>query len=474
MVNLCYITTATCATIPLAYAINIEHAKLHNQVLLPNTQSLTVNNLPHLTKRGTYSKAAVKAKMDFGVYDIDEDKSSNIVDVYEPEENEGADDEGLKKADAETKLEKPYEEAEVKSYAFRKLQKKLGIKDKKFEMPVTGPVPDWDDQFYDHNGTPIVYQVNTEELKDILDHYIEMGKEKWAGFLATSNCNKFQKLLNKLKKKMDDDCDEESVPIRKPDTDTGSRNHNKEEEEEEEEEYDEAVGEESTQEQKDVKSLLKKPSPDFGKNKNKDKPAFSNLPEDELNSFQEMLSDVIAFWQKEDAREILEASKGLSYEEFELDGDDFELVKQHKDKSKKKKGAVSVYDYDNYLTEEDVEMEDPEGTEYYETPEIDEYTKHNPNHLDVLESLQPEIVKTKKQKDWLRDNAVRRAKILQALLNGQFDEYNLRQDIVKYRDNDIFLDQDENEFISSGIKIESKKVLMCIFFAVEAFMFQLL
>lgn len=493
MVKLCYLLAATCASIPATNAISTEYVRLNKkQVVLgtENTEFLTPESFSfapgvrsRLVKRGN---RGVKANMDFGVHLVDDDANQESVDEEEDDDNDDDEKETLinsqsyKPEDVEESNEEIIvsDELPVNSYAFKKLQKKLGIKDKGFEMPVSGPVPDWDDQFYDNDGKPVVYQVDTEELKDMLDHYLDMGKEKWAGFLATSNCNKFQKLLNKLKKKINDDCDEESEPIKKPDTDC---------DDEKETEKDKNLKSKLKDKIDEKKELIKHDdeTPNFGKNVEKKpiekKPVFSNLPEDELNSFQNMLTDVISYWEQEDAKKILESSNGLSYKEFELDGDDFDIVKQFKhDKQKNKKkfsayNVGSTYDsnYDSYITEDDNDIENPEGSEYYETPEIDEYTKNNPKHQDLLESIAPEIVKTKKQKDWLKENALRRAKIIQALLNGELDETTLRQDIIRYRESNIFLEEDQNEFINNGFRLQSTSMAMYILFVTEALMFQL-
>lgn len=485
MVNLCYVLAAT-AAIPLTEASNFQRARFQNQVVLMNTRVFSPNNLPHLIRRDQHSKPIfdvpkvnLQNKAAYNSYPI------KVENNKEPES---------KSEDDRWNYVEP---TEVNSYAFRRLQKKTGVTDRKFDMPINVPVPSWNNQNHHNDDTSIANQVEAEGLKDMLDYYLDMGKEKWAGFLATSNCNQFQKLLKKLKRKMGDDHnddkeeeDEEeeyTIPIKKPshgskaaEEEDGKNAENTEGPEDAEDaenaegaegiedndsNYDDDDDDDYFYEDEDEEdwSVVENTRAVSGLDVKNEKPGLLNLPEEELNNFQEMLNDVISFWESKDAKSILEASKGLSYEEFELDDDDYSSVKHNQSEFKETKN-VSVYDVNG-----DAGVKEGDNRD-----KTSEYTKHNPEHRDLLESLEPETVKTQKQKKWLRDNAVRRAKIIQALLNGHFDEYNLQQDIIKYRDSNIFLDQDENEFINSGNKIGSKNIAMYVFIAVEALMFQIL
>lgn len=438
MVKLCYVLSALTINAISVDSMSTEYAKVNgfkqNILTSPNQYPPVVRSqyppmVPYLSKRDTRHFKDTKK----GAFTDDDINNED----YEPA---------------------------VNSYSFRKLQKKMGTNGKKFNMPVSGPVPDWDDQYYDNDGKPIVYQVDTEELKEMIDSYIDMGKEKWAGFLATSECNKFQKLMDKLKKMMgkdeEDDCDDEEIEkkpkaIHTPDDDCEDKiNH-------------------STQ----PISSNKKTSTRTKQNKSYDfqnpkaLPVFSNVDEEEIQDFQDMLAEVIKYWEKEDARDIMKAAKGISYKDFSLeDEEDYSEKltnsKTRKTKSGNKNKKVSA---SGFLDEDDEIDEDEE----YEIDGGEDVLK--PVSKDLLERMDPSFIKTKSQKEWLKSNAVRRAKMLQALLNGELDTEGdskiIQQDEVRYRDGDIFLTEDDNEFMSNGFKLQSANLAIYIFFLAEVVLF---
>ena len=471
MVKLCYVLPMMLFSTSTINAMSTEYAKQHNpQIILSKENKDIINNYAfnslNIEKRSPVSYSRAKSKT---VTNIKNNKKNNknvknddSFDDNISNNNNGETDEIIDGNDniSNDDNNDDTESLAVNSYAFKRLQKKLGLKDKKIDIPVTGPVPDYDDQFYENDGRPIVYQVDTEELKDIMDHYLEMGKEKWAGFLATSDCNKFQKLLKKIKKMKgnDDECETPKKPIVEDDCDDNEKSDN-----------DKQYGNFNSK----PKGNKKQSTNSNTKTNTKgdiSQPNFANIPDEELESFQNLLSDVITYWEKEDASNILQRSNGLTYKDFDLDRDDEVITKNRNDYNKKVTAFGSNFDdFENYKTEDEENDNDEENEEIQEL-----LSSYDDMGKDLFENMDPtKYAKTKEQKEWLKSNALRRARMLQSLLNGELDSRILKNDIIKYRDGNIFLSEDDNEFVSSGFKLQSTNLAMYLFFLVEGILFYL-
>lgn len=569
MVKLCYILTATTwvASVPSVLAASTGYAKLNKQVVLNNDNPYFQDNNFHPYLRSSLVKQSgkeVKKKIIIRNYKrkITENRDLGIQQVSEDEEEDEEEDENDDSTQMDTaeddgndnnKEKNDEEEKDVISedndekinetstspqsdhfdkdaayskikptgglpsgnYASEKAQKILSMEEDKSEIPENGSASDSTNQLNHPDVERAVYRVDRYELQDILDYYLGMGKEKWAGFLATSNSNKFQKLINKLKNRIGNNCNEEVALVEshnyvtsksqsQPDgADSKEDNvdddyydydydNNKEDNfDHEAEKYsdsDNSKLEKNFGEQR--QDLRQDGAFDLGiKTQNSGfstdvKPSFPNSPKEKVENFQELLTDVITYWENEDAKKILESSHGLSYQEFELEGNDYDLVTQYKNESIKKSGTsddnrkASTFgsNIESQMTEEEANEADLSEAVHYETSIIDEDTKHKPESegRDLLESMAPDAIKSRKQKEWLKENALRRAKIMQGILNGDFDEYSLRQDIIKYREGNIFLEDDKNEFVSNGIRIQSKNMALYVFFIVEVIMSQIL
>jgi hypothetical protein len=467
MVKLCYIVPLIVASATVTQSVSTEYVKQHRfdmlqqsankkQVVLSRNRIQVLNdNLqlhPYLQKRDA-SYASSRSKQVKKIGSKKGFSKDPVINAYS-EENVQQESEDFKEVDESTSQNDVDDEStQVSSYAFRKLQKKLGLKGKQFNMPVKEPVPDWDDQYYENDGRPIVYQVDTEELKDIMDHYLEMGKEHWAGFLATSDCSKFQKLLQKLKKlKGDDDCDDE--PVKKPEEDC----------DDDKEESENKYGNFRAKPNESANIKGSKTSPSL---KEKQQPTFANIPEAELDSFQSMLSDVISYWENEDARKILQHGSGLTYKDFDLDVK--EESKPQKISGGRKVSSQDFDDFENYQTEDD-ELEGDERDDKIE----DLLSKYENKDTDLFETMDPKYAQTSQQREWLKSNALRRAKMLQALFSGELDAEAMENDIVKFRNGDLYLEEDDNEVVTNeGFKLQSTNMAMYIFFMVEAMLFYL-
>lgn len=460
MVKFCYIVSLVFVSVSPALALSTEYVK-HNsrQVVLskPNQEFLRKTYYvvePRLQKRSP-SYRTLKAKISKSTIknDIDE-----VVD-----ENEDSED----------------DDSDINSYGFKSLQKKLGLKGKKFEMPVSEPVPDWDDQYYDNDGRPIVYQVDTEELKEVIDSYIEMGKEKWAAFLATSECSKFQKLMDKLNKifnkseDFDEDTDNNSSAY-KTITIDGDDDENDDDENDGNDSNERYINEEdimvspksSNRFNSDKQNMFEATSKNSQGSENR-QPLFSTISDEEVEEFQRMLSDVISYWENEDAKSIMEAADGLSYDDFNLSDDN---EKSNKGAGKAIQPSFSMIDEDEDENEDEDEGED-EG-EDDEDDVDDEFDNHSSDMPDLLENLDPDLLKTKSQKNWLKSNALRRAKMIQKLIDGNLDEeMYMKQDEIRYRDKNIFLEEDDNEIPNTAFRLQSTNLAMYIFFTVEALFF---
>ncbi|KAG7739654.1 hypothetical protein KL923_002501 [Ogataea haglerorum] len=64
-------------------------------------------------------------------------------------------------------------------------------------VPVKGPVAE-EDQSYDKDGRQLVYEVDVDQVKNMIDFYLAMGKEKFAGFLATCSDGHFTEAMKML------------------------------------------------------------------------------------------------------------------------------------------------------------------------------------------------------------------------------------------------------------------------------------
>lgn len=107
-----------------------------------------------------------------------------------------------------------------------------------------------------------------------------------------------------------------------------------------------------------------------------------------------------------------------------------------------------------------------------ENDDNNEIKQHQSSQPDLLGKIDPKLLKTKAQKDWLKSNALRRANMIQKLMDGQLDEENYsRQDEVRYRENNIFLEEDENEIPNTAFRLQSTNLAMYVFFLVEALLF---
>lgn len=397
----------------------------------------------------------------------------------------------------------------INSYGFRNFQKKFGLGDKKFEIPVKEAVPDWEDQYYYDDGRPVVYEVDTEELKEIMDNYIDIGKEKWAAFLATSDCNKFQKFIKKLTNILHkNEGEETSNMINSPDV-----NKNVNNEEDTDDDNDDDITDELTWGEtkkisetypminqvklKKQKGLKKSYEQQLRQELNR-QPHFSIMPQEELEEFQQLFSDVVSYWEKEDAKTILEAAHGLTYKDFEFDEEETEKGETNfnfNDSDSKKKTSVKPDKSENLIKSSTsirskstktakanskvIESNqngysEYEDNEYSDDRETNVYGgDHYLDNLELLNKMDPKFFKTKEQKEWLKENALRRAHIIQNLLNGEFEDEDtlMAQDLVRYRENNIFLDEDDNEFASDGFKLQSTNMAMYVFFLVEAILF---
>lgn len=462
MVKLCYIVSLVCLDFYACSALSL-YPKMHSKqtVLSKSTNDLASYNfafIEPLSKRNLSYKKAKKIKGDTNSeenYSTDEEPSDNWEENSNPNQDI------------------------VTNYGLRKLQKKLRLGDKKYEVPVTQPVPEWDDQYYYDDGRPIIYQVDTEELKEILDDYIDMGKEKWAAFLATSDCNKFQKFFKKLQNLLhqnegEDDYQNKDALRHGSTKEKNKGNNNDYEDDEEKEDYEEGFkdsmiwgkGKTTYTNNPNINQFklkkqkgLRKSEEQKLKDKQNSMPQFSILPWEELEEFQKMFQDVITYWENDDAKDILELSKGLSYKDFEID-ENIEVNEAKKnfksDKSLDENDSKTSYD-NNF----DKENEEPDDDDYELLT------------MDLLDKLDPKYFKTKNQMEWLKANAVRRAHILQKLLDGDYedDEQIFSQDWISYRENNIFLDQDDNEFASNGFRLQSTNMAIYVFFFVEAALF---
>lgn len=459
MVKLCYTFPLVCVCVLPTLALSTEYVK-HNsrQVVLskPNQEYIKKSYSliePHLQKRNP-SYRVVKTKVSSVTK-----KNDDIVEDEEFEEDETA----------------------VNSYSFRSLQKKLGLGGKKFEMPISGPVPDWDDQYYDNDGKPIVYQVDTEELKELMDNYLEMGKEKWAAFLATSECNKFQKLMDKLHNlfKKNENADDHDEDDNEDDEDSKAQGPFGKYENDADDEEDNDDDDRSSRNNKKVSSAANKLSlKDLKGLKNvNSQPLFSSIPEEEIEEFHNLLADVVSYWEEEDAISILEAASGLSYKDFDLFEEDENPKK--KKTAKRIKPSLSVIDDNDDDDDDDDEGDDDDGDinanvndDDDENDDNNEIKQHQSSQPDLLGKIDPKLLKTKAQKDWLKSNALRRANMIQKLMDGQLDEENYsRQDEVRYRENNIFLEEDENEIPNTAFRLQSTNLAMYVFFLVEALLF---
>ncbi|ESX02183.1 hypothetical protein KL918_003727 [Ogataea parapolymorpha] len=65
------------------------------------------------------------------------------------------------------------------------------------DVPVKGPVAE-EDQSYDKEGRQLVYEVDVDQVKNMIDLYLAMGKEKFAGFLATCSNGHFMEAMKML------------------------------------------------------------------------------------------------------------------------------------------------------------------------------------------------------------------------------------------------------------------------------------
>jgi hypothetical protein len=283
--------------------------------------------------------------------------------------------------------------------------------------------------------------MDKQNLKDLLHCYLQMGKEKWAGFLATSNSNKFKILLNTFKYELIEDTN----------IDSSHQNLTKATKS-----FASGIPENSLQSANGNDDYNRYDS----NNNNDNNFTPNNYPSKELEDFKIMLHDVIDYWENEDAKTILKSAQNLTYEEFKLDDNHVYNIN-----SKKYYKTISATDY-------------VENNNAKIDHSLDQYTLKDATttHKDLLENLNPDAIKTEKQKEWLKENALRRSFLLQSLLNGEFDEFdefNFKQDTIRYRDGNIFLDQDENEFISEGFKIRCTYMAMYICFLAEIIFFQI-
>lgn len=483
MVNLCYLATVflilSTQTLALSTQFAIEHSK--PQVLSKTNRDYLQNSYPVNTPSQLLKKrepgSYKDAKEQIGKSNIRTSSVDAVIDEDPDPTSEEEEDETL-----------------INSYGFRNLQKKLRLSGKKFEMPVTGPVPDWDDQYYENGDKPIVYQVDTEELKDIMDNYIDMGKEKWAALLATSDCNKFQKLIKKFHNIMNkneggDEDDSNKQSPKKGHYATAEEEQAENDEEDEDESFwpDNKPVPKTYPMPNQVKLAkqkgLKKGQKQLTHEAMERQPMFSAVPVEELEELQQLFVDVINYWDKEDAKDILKAADGLRYKDFEIDEEKESDVRNNKSSKKNNKlkslNVASENDNDDEEDEDDgsesetkaANENDEEVDENSYDDDDDEFQKQP----ELFEKFDPKFCKTKAQKEWLKANAIRRAKIIQELLNGDFtDEAMLiKQDEIRYRENNIFLDQDDNEFSSDGLRLQSTVLSLYIFFLVEAVFFYL-
>ena len=475
MVKLCYIIPLVCLCVSPTLALSTEHVKhINRQVVLSKPNQKYIKKTysfvePHLQKRNP-SYRAVKTR----ISSITK-KSDNIVEDEEFEDDEAA----------------------ANSYSFRSLQKKLGLGGKTFERPVNEPVPNWDDQYYANDGKPVVKQVDTEELKELMHTYLEMGKEKWAAFLATSECNKFQKLMNKLHYlfKRNESNDEGGENDENEDEDyKAHKPFSLDDDDHEEEDTDNVKSSHNKIKVSSAANQLNLNSHKGSKNVNR-QPLFSSIPEEEVEEFHNLLLEVVSYWEKEDARSILEAASGLSYKDFDLSDEDekpkkknstkhietsFSVIDDNDDEDDYEEGRddddqnsnTNVNDNDNIDDGDGDGDDDDDENDDDDDDDDDETKKHDSNGPDLLGKLDLKLLKTKAQKDWLKSNALRRAKMIQKLMDGELDEENyLKQDEVRYRDNNIFLEEDENEIPNTAFRLQSTNLAMYAFFLVEALLF---
>lgn len=423
------------------------------------------------------------------------------------------------------------------------LQNGLRFQVRNNRMQPTSPVIYFDEQIQKDDGNSLQRLTPTKEVDGIFDQYVKIGKDKWAGFLAISNCEKFGKLLNLIETKLarnydnkelqrkiedledttdydakleveyensydddgyehidnkhdikdndyydNDDCDNGGYDNDNYDNIEHEHEHEHEhtasdhfyDSNDEVYDYDEygmdfetddaaydmdCDTDDNEYDKDDANADMKtgyeySDSDTFSADDLEFEYSFDKfthpthlksnvVQKEEFKSFQNMLKEVISYWENEDAKKILKSANVLSYKEFDLDDD-----KESPFSLKSDKGFFqNVYDKKYQLKSAEL---------------IDNYTLKNPTKKDMLESFDPEQIKTTEQKAWLKENAQRRATILRKLLKGELDEKLIKQDIVRYRENEIFLDQDENEFlVNGGMKLQSTTLLLSIFFFVE-------
>lgn len=326
----------------------------------------------------------------------------------------------------------------------------------KMNIPGKEPVPDWDDQFYDDEGRPLVYQVDTEELEDIMKNMMHEGKEKWASFLAVSDCNKFKKLIDKIKTALGkgEDCDDDVPPPPKKEKDCEVSNPTVDEDCDEVDEVMNipppnklansikntyvAVSEgnnndDEYNDDEDQDSVDDDGDDDFRKTSmrcNTDsQPLFASISSAEANGMNEFLTEIAQYWEEEDPIKILEQASKYNYEKLlEFDSlsneaeeeEDVEAANEEEDRS----------DFNDKL---------------HIVPELTQSEREQYPLFDLdITSIDS------KQSEWLKNNAIRRTMIIQNLLNGESVDEDVEIDKVEYENGNIFLDPDENYFINSS------------------------
>lgn len=324
----------------------------------------------------------------------------------------------------------------------------------------------YDGSFHSCSTQSAQSRINTEALTETLEYYLTLGKEKWAGFLATSNCSKFLELFKRLQNKINSasqlDKIEETYSTKEL-TCANCRDGSKADVNRVYSNFDtpKAYDREnrSSSQKHEVLFEVEDQNCTTGT-------LFDNIAGEKKDQFMSLLQNVVSYWERENAKDILQASRGVAYKDFKLGGDVYNETANVVKQNKIAKTQSEKYNHSSKQRED-----------YYDTPDendsaatlsrLDEYHSKNPRHRDLLESIHPTDVKTKEQEAWLRANAIRRAQLLQELVNGNHDEKMLQQDLTKYRDENIFLDQDENEFVSNGVKLKPRcSVSYGIFFAV--------
>jgi len=236
------------------------------------------------------------------------------------------------------------------------------------------------------------------ELEKDATSYIELGEDKWVGFLARASPSHFERIVKKVKHLLGkDDCEdedkeeEEDNNAENPENgqDNGEEDNGEEEdcEEDEEEDYEEDEEEENVDE---ITGNGKRQHLDWG--------VFAASATNRTKPLGEFLVGLQHYAEKQDPQKVL-----------------------------KKAGLFSMSEFDSETTTE-------------------------LRNGSLSEKINAGDVKNKQIKKWLASTAARRAKIIKdAVSNDKFnDSAVFEAEEFQYRKGNIFLDDDDNDDFSSG------------------------